>query len=191
MNKNLFTLAISSTVLTTVLVSSAFAAPQDTINLKQSPKLPIPQEQYRIPQERYRQIPEIQLKQPPQIPLIPLEQEFPRFLGTSTRLDDNEALSNALEKARQVLSRKFPGDEYGSIDPNELNYQVLNRGRGRTRESGTMTAWVVIELVPNTQVLDIPCPQPTEPGLGRSCQPQVRTSYLRDPRRVPRNPRRR
>jgi len=176
MNKNLITLAISSTVLTTVLVSSAFAIPLDSIKLE--PNLNKPQQNLE----------QIRIKEPP----VPPEPGFPRFLGiSSTPLDENEALLKALKKARQELSRKFPNDGYGNVDPYELDYKVLNKGKGISRETGTMATWIVIELVENTVPVVINCPQPTEPGLGRSCDPVVRTSYLRDPRRVPRNSRRR
>jgi hypothetical protein len=113
--------------------------------------------------------------QPP-LPPVPKAPGFPRFLGVGNDLA--VAKSNALKNALQELISR-DRDIYRNVSPSDLNYRDVSKGDGL--QGNTRVTWVMVELVEKTFNVPINCPPDS------SCDPlQVRT-YLKDPRRDPRN----
>jgi hypothetical protein len=110
---------------------------------------------------------------------VPPTPGFPKFLGLSTNSKE-ESLIDALSKARRSL-----GGQYANAMNDELKYREINQDSGFN--GSTWVSWVIIELESNSDYHPIiDCPQPEDPGLGRSCQPLPSACYFRDPSRCPR-----
>ena len=110
------------------------------------------------------------------LPPVPKAPNPPRFLGVGNDLA--VARSNALKNALQEL-RLRDGKIYGNASPSELNYRDVSTGDGL--QGNTRVTWVIVELVESRFNVPINCPPDS------SCDPLQLGTYLKDPRRDPRN----